>query len=243
MKKVIGNIWAILFVLCIGCNDDDNYLPEVKPEASGTISVGDNTYGWVRYGGLDWMTDNFKGGQPYYEQTIIDDWEDEVYLIDCFREQAAIDWDNYGNLYTYEEAVENAPDGWRLPTDEDWKKLEQAMGMSVADADALGLRGTIEGDLLLQDKTGTGISLRLGGYVLVNGRPAELRHLHLREYGYYWTATQTETSSEVSFPTIYFRKVSCHSSQIERNATRIVDSNYETNYPKYMSVRYVRDAH
>lgn len=27
----------------------------------------------------------------------------------------------YGNLYTYEEAVANAPAGWRLPTDEDWK--------------------------------------------------------------------------------------------------------------------------
>ena len=34
------------------------------------------------------------------------------------------DYKKYGNLYTWEEALEVCPEGWRLPTDEDWQNLE-----------------------------------------------------------------------------------------------------------------------
>lgn len=246
------NIWIyilMIFSACIGCSDDDNNnrLPEIKPEASGTVEDREgNEYGWVRYAGLDWMTCNFKAGEPYYEQTRFDQWGDEVYIIDTDRNQAAADWDNYGNMYTHEEALEYAkllPEGWRLPTDEDWKKLEQAMGMSESETEATGFRGSMEGELLQQDATGTGISLRLGGYVLVYSRPADLRHRHLREYGYFWTATtKSPEDDKTSAPSVFFRKVSCTTSQIERNTTKTYDTNYEGNFPKYMSVRYVRDA-
>lgn len=241
--KIFAIIGAVLVAMCISCSDDDKQLPEIKPEKTGSIVIGANEYKWVRYNGLDWMTTNYKEGTPYYELTYIDSYGDEADLIDCDNNQAIADWDDYGNLYTYEEAKENAPEGWRLPTDEDWKKLEQAMGMSVETADAMGLRGTMEGNLLQQDIKGTGMHLRLGGYVLVYGRPARLRHRHLREYGYFWTATVAEVSEDKMIsPAIYFRKVSTVSSQIERNATKAYDTNYEGNFPKYMSVRYVRDA-
>ena len=111
---------------------------------------------------------------------------------------------------------------------------------SQGDADATGFRGTEEGTLLQQDITGTGIALPFGGYAIVTGRPAALRFRHWREFGYFWTAT--EEKNETPFPDAYYRKISFRSSQIERGITRIVDSNYETNYPKHMSVRYVRDA-
>lgn len=64
------------------------------------------------------------------------------------------------------------------------------MGMSQGDADAMGFRGTMEGTLLQQDVTGTGIALPLGGYAIVLGRPATLRFRHWREFGYFWTATE-----------------------------------------------------
>lgn len=250
MKKILGNILVALLAICIGCSDDDNNdnrLPDIKPEAKGTVTDSEgNEYGWVRYAGLDWMTCNFKAGERYYEQERVDSYGYLKYVIDTDREQAAMDWDNYGNMYTYEEALENTkllPEGWRLPTDEDWKKLERAMGMSESDTEATGLRGSVEGDLLQQDSTGTGMLLRLGGYALVHGRPADVRHRHLREYGYFWTATKVESENDkTSAPIVYFRKVSCFNSQIERNATKIYDTNYEGNFSKYMSVRYVRDA-
>lgn len=248
MKKILGYILVALLAIFIGCSDDNNnHLFQINPEAKGTVEDSEgNVYGWVRYAGLDWMTCNFKAGERYYEQKRIDKWGDMVYVVNTDREQAAIDWEKYGNMYTYEEALKNAellPEGWRLPTDEDWKKLEQAMGMSESEAKATGLRGSIEGDLLQQDSTGTGMLLRLGGYALVYGRPAYVRHRHLREHGYFWTATKAESENDKTLaPTVFFRKISCTTSQIERNATRSYDTNAESNFSKYMSVRYVRDA-
>ena len=186
------------------------------------------------------MTSNFKEGTPYYELTYIDQYGYTNDLINDCEDLTPEEWDRYGNLYSYVIAVANAPEGWRLPTDEDWKKLERAMGMSQGDADAMGFRDVYEGTLLQQDVTGTGIALPLGGYAIVLGRPATLRFRHWREFGYFWTAT--EEKNETPFPDAYYRKISFRSSQIERGITRIVDSNYETNYPKHMSVRYVRDA-
>ena len=46
-----------------------------------------------------------------------------------------------------------APEGWHVPTDEEWKQLEMCLGMSQADADAFDLRGTDEGGKLKE--TGT----------------------------------------------------------------------------------------
>lgn len=38
--------------------------------------------------------------------------------------------ETYGALYTLDAAKQFAPEGWRLPTDEDWAKLEKVVGMS-----------------------------------------------------------------------------------------------------------------
>ena len=111
------------------------------------VTIGENTYEWVRYAGLDWMTSNFKEGTPYYELTYINQYGYTDDLIKDCEDLTPEEWDRYGNLYSYEEAKANAPEGWRLPTDEDWKKLERAMGMSQGDADATGFRGTEEGDV------------------------------------------------------------------------------------------------
>ena len=133
MKKIIFYILVALLVVTVGCNDDDNSLPVIKPEKTGTVTIGENTYGWARYAGLDWMTSNFKEGTPYYELTYIDQYGYTNDLINDCEDLTPEEWDRYGNLYSYEEAKANAPEGWRLPTDEDWKKLERAMGMSQGD--------------------------------------------------------------------------------------------------------------
>ena len=61
--------------------------------------------------GLTWMAENLKfeapGSWPY------DNDPEEVELL-------------YGRLYTWESALAACPEGWRLPTDEDWKDLAMA---------------------------------------------------------------------------------------------------------------------
>ncbi len=239
MKKIFYLLYiALAFV---GCNDDDDKLPRVTPEATGTFTDMDGqVYKWVRYNGIDWMTSNYKGGEPYYNAT--DRWGDDLIDIDN-KELAIADLEIYGNLYTYEQAQEHVPDGWRLPTDEDWQKLEQAMGMSDKTADKKGWRGSGVGELLQQDETGSGMNLLLGGYVAVQAiRPMNLHLRLVRVYGYYWTSTE-DNDSYPEGTAVYYRSIRYNSSRIEREIMATHEQDYQNNvYPKYLSVRYVRDA-
>lgn len=67
--------------------------------------------------------------------------------------------DTYGFLYTYEGALKALPEGWRLPTDEDWKKLEETLGMNPQELDLLEeWRGATAGILLHDAKTGFNVN-------------------------------------------------------------------------------------
>jgi uncharacterized protein (TIGR02145 family) len=42
----------------------------------------------------------------------------------------------YGRLYTYEAALSGCPDGWHLPSDDEWKQLEINLGMPLNAVDS-----------------------------------------------------------------------------------------------------------
>ena len=67
--------------------------------------------------------------------------------------------DTYGLLYTYEGALKGLPEGWRLPTDEDWKQLEKTLGMNENELNLLEeWRGATAGILLHDAKTGFNVN-------------------------------------------------------------------------------------
>lgn len=47
----------------------------------------------------------------------------------------------YGSLYNWEMAKTVCPSGWHLPSDAEWKTLEQSLGMPVAEVNEVGWRG------------------------------------------------------------------------------------------------------
>jgi uncharacterized protein (TIGR02145 family) len=51
----------------------------------------------------------------------------------------------FGRLYPYPEAIMACPSGWHLPTDEDWKMLEEIVGIPKSDLDKTALRGSPAG--------------------------------------------------------------------------------------------------
>ena len=116
MKKIFYLLYiALAFV---GCNDDDDKLPRITPEATGTFTDTDGqVYKWVRYNGIDWMASNYKGGEPYYNAT--NRWGDDLIDIDN-KELAIADFEIYGNLYTYEQATGGVYP--RTKTGKNWNK-------------------------------------------------------------------------------------------------------------------------
>lgn len=103
--------------------------------------------------------------------------------------------DEHGRLYNWHAASDSrniAPVGWHVPTDEEWKILEQYLGMTQAQADAQDWRGTTEGQKLKQtgilDWGGTnesGFSALPSGYRL----DTDGTFLQMGIFTHFWTAS------------------------------------------------------
>jgi len=87
------------------------------------------------------------------------------------------------------------PEGWHLPSDDEWKQLEMALGMTQAQADTTGWRGTYEGNQMkstsgwLYNGNGTntsGFSALPVGYRVSNGNFHYFGHR-----GYWWSSSET----------------------------------------------------
>lgn len=215
------------------CSDDENI--NITPTERGTVTddMG-NVYEWVRIGDQDWTTSNACNGTPV--------WEAMYYNPDLMANSYVefyYDHDDYlatyGNLLSYEEALASAPEGWRLPTDDDWKRLERALGMGN-EVNNVGWRGDIAAELARIDG-GAELGLKLGGSVLYTSESYSVGCI-LRfegESGYYWTATVDESKpTSGDYEMVFFRKLVSGQKGIERQSGN--------NSNKWMSVRWVRDA-
>lgn len=232
MKQWLISLLAALVL--VACSDDDNGLA-VEPTAHGTVTDNQgNTYGWVRIGDQEWTTENARNGSRV--------WNVEYYVPDYgWYETISFDADTtdyfneYGNLLSYEEALASAPEGWRLPTDDDWKKLERAMGMG-GEVDRTGWRGSIA-SLLTRSDQGAELGLKLGGSVLYSSETYGVGCLlkYDGEAGYYWTSTVDESKpGGDGYRMVFFRKLVSGQEGVERLSGN--------NSNKYMSVRWVRDV-
>lgn len=239
MKKIIIALFVCCSAVFCSCSDDDK-LPVIRPAQKGefTDDRDGNTYGWVRIGDLEWMTENLKyqvNALPYYESTY--DVFGTGYPVSVrsqlLNTDFEADYEKYGNFYTWKEAVENCPEGWRLPTDEDWKNLEMALGMSARDADAEGWRGNREATLLQQGAEGTGMALLLGGEAASTAAwETGLFLSFVGEYGYWWSASEVKDNG-LQTPTVWCRKISVHHTNVYRVAMT---------QERLMRVRCCRDA-
>ena len=142
---------------------------------AGTVTdIDGNVYRIVRIGDQVWMADNLRVTR-YADGSAIPLVEDQTAWNDLGGSDRAYCWyDNdlslagiFGGLYTWAAAMNGAagssanpsgvqgvcPDGWHLPSDAEWKQLEMHLGMSQAEADNTGWRGTGEGGKLKEAGT------------------------------------------------------------------------------------------
>lgn len=92
--------------------------------------------------------------------------------------------DTLGRLYNWETAAGACPDGWYLPDDDEWKELEMILGLSQAEADNTGWRGTSQGTQLQVDGT-SGFEAILGGY-----RNDNSIFTGIDSVGYFWSFSE-----------------------------------------------------
>jgi uncharacterized protein (TIGR02145 family) len=111
------------------------------------------------------------------------------------------DYDNcfkYGRLYTWETAYFVCPDGWRLPTNEDWDLLTDFIGENA-------------GQKLKSDQGWTG-NYNGSNAVDFNALPASYyteygEFMALGGYAFFWTATDNPDNTAWSIMLSYNRDI------------------------------------
>lgn len=223
------SLCSLFFAAC----DDDDKLPAVSPTDHGTVvdNMG-NTYNWVRIGDLQWTTSNACNGPDIMDVQFFDrlSWDyvsvNEDYYYDTYLPR-------YGNLMNHAAAVASAPDGWRLPTDEDWQKLERCLGMT--DTAKRGPRGNGQAFRLQEVGEGTELAMSLAGAFILEPVFGYMRLPlnYVEVYGFYWTSTIDDSSSTNNEEMAYYRKFFKDKGQIWRESCSA---------QQLMSVRWVKDV-
>ena len=80
------------------------------------ITVDGVDYYYEQIGSLEWFRNNLASagsGTPYVNEAVMSD--------------------VFGRFYSYSEALEACPEGWRLPTEDDWMSLASAVGCEISE--------------------------------------------------------------------------------------------------------------
>lgn len=236
MKKYLYILAAAMvpFTGMTSCGDD-NDLPEIAVSDRGTVTddLG-NEYEWVKIGDQMWTTTNAKNGTPLSEAEYYNNFD----YANVLGSEADVEYyeneylPEYGNPMTYEDAVASAPEGWRLPTDEDWQKLESYLGMK--DAGSKGFRGDGVAFSLMEEGKGPELGLGTGGgcFPVQTYGWIEINLDYVGEHGYYWSSTIDDSYDE-DYDMVYFRRITANYGKVSRECMRA---------DCYLSVRWVKDA-
>jgi len=109
-----------------------------EPIANYITDIDGNKYKIVTIGEQTWMAENlnvkhFRNGDEISHVTDGDVWDDYEKPAWCFPENNIENEKKYGRLYNGFAILDPrglAPDGWRIPTDNDWSKLAMFLGGS-----------------------------------------------------------------------------------------------------------------
>lgn len=159
MRYFDGTKWSACMGKSVECPDT-------------VIDIDNNTYPVVKIGNQCWMAKNlevknYPNGDPIPVLTTIAQWNA---LASNNTDDACGSYENnatyealYGLLYSYAAAIADdwardnepnqgiCPDGWHIPSDDEYKTLEMELGMTLADVNAFGaflIRPTNQGSKL-----------------------------------------------------------------------------------------------
>jgi len=170
-------------------------------------------YKTIKIGNQTWMLDNLRylpqvdNNSGFESDGIAENPAYGVYDYDGTDVAAAkllANYDKYGVLYNWYAVDEGdiAPSGWHIPTDEEFKTLEEYLGMSEAEADDTDWRGTSEGTKLKE-----GGSSGFEG-LLAGARTTDGSFVNLSSYANFWSSSVSGSNAwnrtlSSSYSTVY----------------------------------------
>lgn len=175
-----------------------------------TDSRDGKQYATVQIGDQCWMSENL-AYLPIVSPPSEGSYEDPLYYVYGYNGYSTAEakttpnYQNYGALYNWTASSTACPQGWYLPTDDDWKILEanadSQYGIGNPVWDIASWRGYDVGKNLKtitgwENYTGTdlvGFSALPGGYRYISGD-----FLYLTQSGVWWTSSENTTTASWS---------------------------------------------
>jgi uncharacterized protein (TIGR02145 family) len=194
-----------------------------EPEQSGgsfTDTRDGYDYRTIKIGNQEWMAEDLKylpsvtgpgaisKTTPFY---YVYDYEG----TDVNAAKATSNYNTYGVLYNWLAAQNACPSGWHLPTDADWQELTNYLGGPNNCAGKLKTSGTAESGTGLWASPNTeatnesGFSALPGGHVYIYQNDGSF--IHLGKYGYWWTATETDSND------VWYRRMDYNNKKVLNN--------------------------
>jgi uncharacterized protein (TIGR02145 family) len=155
---------VILAVLIVGCRDSGSRGRVVRDADGNTYSLR------TMRDGRTWVTDNLRSQLP------------DSYCYDRMASHCV----KFGRLYTWASAAEACRllgAGWRLPTDDEWRRMASGYGGVRGDAHDEGRAAYIA----LLKGGGSGFDALFGG-----DRESGGNYARMDDHGFYWTFTETD---------------------------------------------------
>jgi uncharacterized protein (TIGR02145 family) len=155
------------------------------------IDIDSNSYTTVTIGSQTWMGQNLNVTHNARGDSI---------ARYCYDDREA-NCDTFGGLYTWYDAMDGSaeesaqgicPDGWHIPSDNEWKALEMALGMSQEDADGgdeYPWRGTDQGTQMSAGGS-SGFDFLQGGRLHDDGS-----YWFKNQVAYFWTSTNADDTA------------------------------------------------
>lgn len=199
MKKLYFGIFSAFFFCSCGISENELINSEAK-EGTFIDSRDNREYKWIKIGNQTWMAENL-AYLPEIGKNNTDNFSlPNYYVFGYFGNNTAEaksteNYLQYGVLYNFFAAQTACPPGWHLPSDDEWKQLELALGMSILHTNEIYPfnRGTDQGIQLKSvigwenEGNGTnssGFSALPGGYRFSNGN-----FWFQGRFGVWWTSS------------------------------------------------------
>jgi len=163
-------------------------------------------YKTVKIGDQTWMAENL----AYIPFVSTPDSQGGIWVYNYFGNEVkearkTAEYQKYGCLYNLETSRKVCPNGWHLPSDNEWKQLEITLGMNKIDADTIIWRGTKQG-MLLREGSLVGFSTLFGGW-----RTGMGKFNYLDIHANFWTSTEYDNNRS------YERLLNINVNKIGRN--------------------------
>lgn len=180
-------LMGVLFILTFSCKKDDNNTNTVK-------DIDGNVYHTVTIGTQTWMVENlnttkYRNGDPIPNITDDTEWKNLTSGAYCDYINTPDPSGPFGRLYNWfavNDSRNIAPNGWHIPTDDEWTILTTYLGGEDAAGNKLKEAGSFYwGDDNTRATNETGFTALPGGFREPNGTYGAMY-----VGGWWWSSTE-----------------------------------------------------